>query len=345
MTNQFFFQKRVILPFIFLFVVFNAAIGYSVPKPNIPDSGTGYALLIGVNDYDNDGNKARAKEANRPFFNLPNLNYCCNDMIGIGEALVSGQFTKQENIVILTSNAKDDDKKPTLVNIDRELKNLLAKLKPVDTVFIAFSGSGCVLPDYEGDEKGELYLCPMDAEIFCSPKTGKFDCRRLISRNDIVTQLQDSEAGIKIFVMDTCRNRDIVTRSIAQTELVEKTTLEFFPVFVKGCLFQLFSCAEEQTGAESAELEHGIYSYFMIKGLKGAANSNNDRYISLSELQRYIQKMTSDYAKEVLKHEQTPKIVAICDRIGEDIVITRLISPPLPNGNIRPVIPPNRRTR
>ncbi|MDR2755928.1 MAG: caspase family protein [Planctomycetaceae bacterium] len=319
MTHKLFF-RILVLPLIFLVVVSNAGIGYSA-------GGTRYALLIGVNNYDNDSNAKRAKKEKRPFFTLKNLNYCCADMEGLHDALVDCQFTKKENITLLTSTANDDDKKSRIENINRELKILLGKLNPTDTVFIAFAGHGLALPVYTDEDKSELYFCPMDAEVICNPKTGKFDCRQLISREELEVKLQTCQASTKILVMDVCRNRAVETRSIAQPELLEKNALdeiskikEFSPEPVKG-LFQLFSCDKEQTAAESPEKKHGIYSYFMIEGLKGAANINNDHYISLSELQQYVQTMTSKHAAGVLNHTQTPKIVVDADSVGDRVIL------------------------
>ncbi|MDR2440955.1 MAG: caspase family protein [Planctomycetaceae bacterium] len=334
MINKHFFRKLV-LPLIFLVVVSNTGIGYSV-------GGTRYALLIGVNNYDNDSNAKKAKKEKRPFFTLRNLNYCCADMEGLRNALVDNQFTTKENIILLTSTAKDDNKKSTIENINRELKILLGKLTPADTIFIAFAGHGLALPVYKDEEKSELYLCPMDAEVICNPKTGKFDCRQLISREDLEVKLQTCQASTKILVMDACRNRAVETRSIAHPELLEKTALdeiskikEFSPEPVKG-LFQLFSCDREQTAAESPEKKHGIYSYFMIEGLKGAANSNNDYYISLSELQQYVQTMTSKHAAGVLNHIQTPKIVVDADSVGDKVILAHCTPTPTPASTFTP---------
>jgi uncharacterized caspase-like protein len=326
MLDRLFFRTPVILPLVFVLAILTTtSIGYA---------GTRYVLLIGVNEYNNAENEKRAKEEKRPFFNLKNLNYCCADMTGLYEALINSQFTTPENIVLLTSDSKNGDQKSTLTNINRELKYLFANLKSDDTVFIAFAGHGLALPGYKGDEKSELYLCPMDAEIICNPKTGKFDCRQLLSRKELEERLQESKANVKILVMDACRNRAVETRSIAKPELLEKTALdeinkikEFIPIPVNG-LFQLFSCGEGETAAESTKKQHGIYSYFMIEGLKGAANSNGDSYLTLSELQQYVKENTYIHAKGVLNHEQTPIISAVGVSTSEEVILVRCTPKP-----------------
>jgi uncharacterized caspase-like protein len=355
MTIQKSLKILLILPLIFFIILSNPSIGAS-PKNNRNDvnpyttgsvgsktksenatrvtketSGTRYALLIGVNQYDNSRNEKQAKEAKRPFFSLKNLNYSCNDMTVLSQTLVNCKFTTSDKITLLTSSATEENKKSTLTNINRELKNLLSLLKPNDTIFIAFAGHGLALPNYKGEKESELYLCPMDAEIICNPNTGKFDCRSLLSRKILEGSLKDCQASIKILAMDACReNASIATRSIAQNDLITETAMaeiekikEFTPKPVEG-LFQLFSCDEGQTAAEYDPIKHGVYSFFMIKGLKGDAdaNANNDGYITLSELQRYVKDKTSAYSTGVIGgHNQTPKIIAIGDSTGEDVVL------------------------
>ncbi|MDR0335513.1 MAG: caspase family protein [Planctomycetaceae bacterium] len=303
-------------------------------------AGARYALLVGVNDYDNNENEKRAKATKRPFFNLKNLHYCCNDMIVLHETLINTKFAAPENIVLLTSSAEEDDKKATITNINRELKCLLGRTQPHDTVFIAFAGHGLTLPDYRGDEKSELYLCPMDAEIICDAQTGRFDCRQLLSRKNLEMALRECQASVKILAMDACRNRDVQTRSIAQSDLMTKFAQdeiakikEFHPEPVEG-LFQLFSCDDGQTAAESEEKKHGVYSYFLIEGLKGAANSNGDHQITLSELQRYVKLQTTRHAKGVLSHDQTPKIIAIGDSTGDDVILASCTPAEIPKPQI-----------
>ncbi|MDR2705822.1 MAG: caspase family protein [Planctomycetaceae bacterium] len=325
MIDRLFFRTLVILSLVFALAILNTSIGYA---------GTCHVLLIGVNEYDNAKNEERAKEEKRPFFNLKNLSYCCADMISLRDALINSKFTNPENIVVLTSDAKNEKQKATITNINCKLKNIFACLKPDDTVFIAFAGHGLALPGYRGDEKSELYLCPMDAEIICNPKTGKFDCRQLLSRKSLEERLQECKASVKILVMDACRNRAVETRSIAKPELLEKPALneiskikEFISIPVEG-LFQLFSCGDGETAAESTQKQHGIYSYFMIEGLKGAANSNGDGYLTLSELQQYVKENTRIHAKDVLNHDQTPKIIAMGGSTGEEVILVRCTPKP-----------------
>lgn len=65
------------------------------------------------------------------------------------------------------------------------------------------------------------------------------------------------------------------------------------------------------TGAQIAsawpEKQHGLFSYFLMKGLQGAADSNADRKITVKELGDYIFNNVSQTAG-LLDREQTPEV-------------------------------------
>lgn len=101
-----------------------------------------YALLVGVNEYD-DGN---------------NLRGCCNDVDNVYGVLTGVLGYQKENIVVLK------DKDATRRKIVKELYSIAAKLKSEDFGFFHFSGHGSQVADKGGDEadqKDEL-LCPHD---------------------------------------------------------------------------------------------------------------------------------------------------------------------------------------
>jgi hypothetical protein len=53
------------------------------------------------------------------------------------------------------------------------------------------------------------------------------------------------------------------------------------------------------------EKNHGLFSYFLMKGMKGEADANNDRSITVGELQQYVQREVSQVAA-VLEKDQDP---------------------------------------
>jgi hypothetical protein len=53
------------------------------------------------------------------------------------------------------------------------------------------------------------------------------------------------------------------------------------------------------------EKKHGLFSYFLMKGMRGDADANGDSQITVGELGDYIKENVSDMAG-MLDREQTP---------------------------------------
>lgn len=66
------------------------------------------------------------------------------------------------------------------------------------------------------------------------------------------------------------------------------------------------------------DLKHGIFTYFVLKGLGGQADGNGDRAVTVKELYRYIAEEVPAKALEApLDREQVPEIRPPLDRLGD----------------------------
>jgi hypothetical protein len=53
------------------------------------------------------------------------------------------------------------------------------------------------------------------------------------------------------------------------------------------------------------EKKHGLFSYYLMKGMRGDADANKDKQITVGELGNYVKENVSDMAG-MLDREQTP---------------------------------------
>ena len=58
----------------------------------------------------------------------------------------------------------------------------------------------------------------------------------------------------------------------------------------------LASCKLNEVSYEMPERKHGVFSYFLIEGLKGAADFDHDGHILLSEISRYTAEKTTEWS-------------------------------------------------
>lgn len=63
----------------------------------------------------------------------------------------------------------------------------------------------------------------------------------------------------------------------------------------EGSTAFLLSSKKEEFSKESSGLRQGIFSHYLIKGLQGGADFNEDQIVSIQELYDYIQVEVSNY--------------------------------------------------
>jgi uncharacterized caspase-like protein len=76
----------------------------------------------------------------------------------------------------------------------------------------------------------------------------------------------------------------------------------------------MLSSDKDQTSLEISSLNQGVFSYYLIAGLKGAADKNSDNTITISELYYYVRDNTYAFVKGRSKERQTPILFGSFDR-------------------------------
>jgi len=62
--------------------------------------------------------------------------------------------------------------------------------------------------------------------------------------------------------------------------------------------FVVFTASDQnEVSQESPEFRHGVFTYYLLDGLKGAADTNNDRLVTINELMTYVEIQVKRYTK------------------------------------------------
>ena len=79
-----------------------------------------------------------------------------------------------------------------------------------------------------------------------------------------------------------------------------------------------------QISSSYPEKEHGLFTYYLLKGLRGPADTDNDKTITLGELYSYV---TTNVSKVSRRKgiEQTPVIMPVFDTL-KDIHISKIVN-------------------
>jgi uncharacterized caspase-like protein len=237
------------------------------------DYGDVWAVVIGINQYP----KARQ------------LKYAVNDAQAFNNYLKDYVGVPGSNIFFLA------DQSATKANIQRLLgTKLKRKASREDTVFIFYAGHGAVEtdpanPDGDGFEK---YLLPYDADLNDLYTTS-------ISMDEIRKIFQRILAERLIFIADTCYSGASGGRTILASKTRANLSDKFFERISKGKgRVIISSCSANEISKEDDSLQHGIFSYFLLEGLKGRADHDGDGIITVSELFSYLSRKVPEASSQ-----------------------------------------------
>lgn len=261
-----------------------------------------WALIVGIEDY---VNKSMVVDGRRIKFG--DLHYAVDD----AESMQKLLGPKFKNIKVLTNS------QATYSNIKNAFTNWLTQAGPDDVVLFYFSGHGSYRKDLSGDEDDgqDEVLVPYDA-----PDIGKF-----ILDDQIATWLSQLQARA-VFISDSChagtvhknvRTFTFIPGSKATISLSDSIGSDLPGSGTKGAgkIISLEASRPNESSVESSKLKHGVFTYFLIEGLQGAADQDNNDKISAQEACRYAKEKVSDYTD----YKQHP----MCkDYLGEEVYLT-----------------------
>jgi uncharacterized caspase-like protein len=248
-----------------------------VPPPVVPDR---WAVVIGVGNYEHP--------------EIPRLRYSVPDAEAMYQFLIGPAGFEKEHILLLTDKT---EKRPTLQNIKRALGTFLARsARRDDTVVIFFAGHGAPEVDPRGIEADGLakYLVPMDA-----------DCDDLFSTalpmDDIHAIFARIESARVVVFLDTCYSGAAGGRTFASKKTRAGDVDELFLERLTRARGRAIITASRPTevSIELPELGHGIITYYLVQGLKGAADLNRDGIVSLQELYEYVEQQVTQKSRAV----------------------------------------------
>jgi len=249
------------------------------PAPPPPPPSTQWAVIIGVGGYESAA--------------VPRLRYSVADADAIYQTLLTAGF-KKENILLLTDKT---ERKPTLRNIKWALGTFLARsAHKDDLVMIYFAGHGASEVDQRGIERDGLskYLVPVDADPDDLYSTA-------LPMDEMQNVLARIEAERVTVFLDACYSGAAGGRTFASTKT---RTVNVDDIFLdrltrsKGRAIVTASRPSELS-IELAELGHGIFTYYLVRGLQGYADNNRDGIVSLQELYEYLAQEVSRKSRQV----------------------------------------------
>lgn len=179
------------------------------------------------------------------------------------------------------------DEGATLQTIKKELQYISSLADANDVILLYFSGHGIDGAYAPGDFDGYKNHLPYE---------------------DILAELNKSKAKHKLFIADACHSGSM----IAARSPLNISMENFYNAYnaAESGTAILMSSKKDEVSLEYGGLRQGVFSHFLIKGLKGTADSNKDKLVTINELYQYI----SNQVKSYTNYAQTPSITGDYDK-------------------------------
>ncbi|HEY1755503.1 MAG TPA: tetratricopeptide repeat protein [Bryobacteraceae bacterium] len=174
--------------------------------------------------------------------------------------------------------------KATLANIKQELEVWLPSVaKDNDRVLVYFAGHGFIAG-------GKAYLAPYDLKLSNISSTAyPMDTLGSVFANKI-------NAKYKVLLTDSCHSGAI---SVDDAQAMQGALQD-----LGKSLFSLTASRDREVSYESSDWGggHGIFTYYVVKGLEGSADANRDGIVTADELADYVR----TNVRAATNNQQTP---------------------------------------
>ena len=247
-------------------------------RMNNPDA---VAVVIGVENYQY----------------VTDATYAYNDAEVFREYLSETLGYKKSKIKIVTNS------RATLAELNKLLGYngwLSRNVKPGRSdVVVYFSGHG--IPDAKTKKTG---LLPFDVDPNYSIGLGLKDLYRTLG------SLQ--ARSVTVF-LDTCFSGQGREK---QTLLADTRGIMIVPKekAIPDNVTVLSAATAGQISGPIKDKEHGLFTYYLLKGLGGAADANEDKKLNMAELSRYVSSKVKEEAA-IKGREQTPELQGSANRV------------------------------
>lgn len=247
---------------------------FGFPKSNR----TTHALIIGLSNY-----------SKLPIENQ--LDYADADALAFYDFLIKRPDIIQPQNISLFLNEDASDK----TKIFSLLSTYYKESKEGDLIILFFAGHGDIQNVF-GEDDGFLLLHNVSPD-------GDYYYGDAININDLNRFIQGAaQRNVNVLLItDACRSGKLLSSPEKTQRVLSAISQEYEKVF------KLVSCQANQASYEGKQWGngHGVFSYYLINGIKGLADKNSDKKIRFGELSRYIINSVLDETDEKQEPEKS----------------------------------------
>ena len=243
----------------------------------LPVGTTLHLMVIGINAYKN------PKYA---------LNYALADATSFKE-----QMAKPSDIFSDVNVHFISDADATKATIENAFKDIIKETKEKDVFVFYYAGHGVMSTT---DKSKDFYIVPYDVlQLY-----GADDAlaQKGISAKELQQFATNIQAKKQLFILDACQSAGaleaVTMRGAAEQKAIAQLARS------TGTHW-LMASGVEQFATEFSQLGHGVFTYALLQGLKGAAD-NGDKQITINELKAYLETIVPELTQKYKGTAQYP---------------------------------------
>ncbi|QHT69790.1 caspase family protein [Rhodocytophaga rosea] len=236
-----------------------------------------YAVIIGVSDYQDP--------------NIKDLKYADADAQLYYNFLRSpqGGSVPEKNITLLLN------KNATRANIIKALNNQFSDAFEEDLAIVYIACHG--LPTKRGNK---LFFLGTDTDRENLEGSA-------VSQSEFDEAISSSRAQKKVWIADACHSGTVVGTETAfagstmrgEREIAEATMVNRLLANVASAQASFIVLSASSAGETSVEAPqwgggHGVFTYYLVEGLKGAADENKNKLVDIREIYEYVRTKVSE---------------------------------------------------
>jgi len=246
-----------------------------LPAGTVKTRKDAFAIVIGIEEY-------RQK--------LPHADFAANDARTVANYLINVLGYPEENVVMLINE------RALKSDMEKYFEQWLANnVEPQSSVFIYYSGHGAPDP-----KTGGAFLVPYDGDPTFIKQTG-YPLKKVY---DVLNKLQNRET---IVALDSCFSGAGGRSVLAKGARPLVMNLQTSAPLSKGVVVMSASNGD-QVSSTYDDKGHGLFTYFLLKGLKEEDVINKDGSLKIQELFSYVKPQVSRISRKMYNNEQTPQL-------------------------------------
>jgi hypothetical protein len=173
------------------------------------------------------------------------------------------------------------DEDATRKNVIQAIRNMYSQAGKDDIIIFYFSGHGA---------KGAFITSEFD-------RNDTKDYKGILWHEELQSVFEQSPAKHKYLIADACHAGSFTTGASKETGTRSRGT--FYQAFEesKGGFVLLLSCMGNEVSVETRGVRQGVFSHFLLRGLKGESDTNKDKIVSVIELFDYVDSNVKNFTR------------------------------------------------